>query len=117
MAPPPRSRLPTPVSLPAPSIELQHQTRQRRPDLPADIYDNNEQIGKPVSRTTETGETGTETSNTGTETSNTDNDDEDQANNKHTKDHDDHEGKIIYILDVLLFSFFFFTVRYSEIYE
>lgn len=110
MAPPPRSRLATPqaISLPAPPTQLPHQTRKRRPDLPAAGIHDQEQKEKTASHSTES-DSKTETSETGTNTSSgTDDDDEDQADNKHNaNDHDNREGKIIFICDVLLFSFFF----------
>ena len=68
MAPPPRSRLATPqaTSLPAPPTQLHHPTRQRRPDQPAGILNNEEMARNSDIKSAST--SGTDDDNDGPET-------------------------------------------------
>ena len=79
VAPPPRSRLSTPNSLPAPPTQLPAQTCQRRPDLPASVPDNKKKE-KRASHSTESD------SNKSTKTSDT-------SSTDNKEGLDDHEGK------------------------
>ena len=66
MAPPPRSRLGTPIALPAPpqATQLTHHTRQRRSDLPTASIDDKEEQDKISSTESESSESGSNISST-----------------------------------------------------
>ena len=105
MAPPPRSRLATPIPLTAPTTQPLPQTCQHRPDLSAAGIHNREPNEKITTRSRSTesdSNQATGTSETGTSGSNIDDDDdEDQADKKNilANDHDNREGNKIFILD------------------
>jgi hypothetical protein len=102
VAPPPRSTRSTPsISLPAPATQLTHQTRQRRPDLPPGIQ-NNEAIKDIKSGNND--ETTTDTSENGTGTSGTDSDDDDNSDKSQADD--DHDNRKGPLADTGLFFFF-----------
>ena len=88
MAPPPRSRLATPVSLPALAAQLP-QTRQRRSDLPASSHNDEKRmtgshaISDSKSKSSQSDKT---TDSSESDAESTDNDDEGVDN------HDDHKG-------------------------
>ena len=79
MAPPPRSRLASPIPLPAPPTQLTHLTRQRRSDIPAAGIHSKEELHE-VSSHSKDSNTESESSETGTNTSGTDDDDDDKGN-------------------------------------
>ena len=90
MAPPPRSRLASSASLPAPPTQFPHQTRQRRPDLPASTKEKKASISTESRSESSKTDIGTDTSESDADTSSlsTDNNDEHQADDEH----DEFEG-------------------------
>jgi hypothetical protein len=111
VAPPPRSRLASSTSLPAPPTQLSHQTRQRRPDPPASTKEKKASI----SAESRSESSKTDASESDTDTSSTDNDDEHQADDDAQAFEQAINEGILFLL--LMFHYISTLYSYSEIYD
>ena len=130
VAPPPRSRLAAPISLPAPPTQLSRHTCQRRSDAPVPPPNKKGDSESNKSDSDKTSDSGSDTSEsgmTGSSVPNATQADDDDAGHvvvddnggpspSHAEDDGGNTGNIIFIVDFLLLSMYF-IVRFSEIYK